>query len=739
MTRRLLVTTVIAGALLAPASAEAVKLRRPYAPAIARNYGFDNNGGAAGCRDYMCKSACYDTHTGTDFPVPLGTNVLAGAAGKVVTVVNACANYGSVGNSCGGYCGNYVKIRHPDGDETLYCHMMRDSLTVKVGDTVGCGQKIGRSASSGSSSGPHLHLAVAPGGGTRVDVYAGPCTGSKGYWVDPTSYGAPPGASCACAPSAEVCNGVDDDCDGAVDEGGVCCTPGAEVCNGKDDDCDGKVDEDEVCEIDELLQTPETYAPTRTSDVDGDRRADVCGRGSSGLFCMVSQGSSFTKAASEGPFGDAAGFGDLRYATTLRMGDVDGDGRADVCARTSSGVVCHRSTGGGFGAPITGPEWSDAHGWLAPRFLTTLRLADVDGDGRDDLCARAAAGLVCARSNGGGFDGAFDGPRWSDESGFGSAKYYGTLRMGDVDGDGRDDACIRHSGGIECWRSTGSGFEGKVDGPAWRDDQGWGAPQYWSTIRLADVNGDRKADLCARSSTSLACHFSTGDGFGPAIEVAPLADAAGWNDPTNYRTLRVADVDGDGAMDLCARSDGAVECWRWNGAAFVNALPGGGPKLSDDQGWAPIRYHGTLMLADATGDRRADLFARAIAGGQVFASAGGAFGDGAAVGEFSDEGGWGDAKYWSTLRFGGPRCVPSAEACNGRDDDCDGEVDEGAVCAEANGPDAGAPGADADPSRDLEGSCGCRAPGSRGAPDAGVAVAIAAACAAIASRRRRAP
>lgn len=79
-------------------------------------------------------------------------------------------------------------------------------------------------------------------------------------------------ANFICSPSAEVCNGLDDDCNGSIDDGlapvattcgvGACaatgtqtcvdgvltdsCTPGnssAEVCNGLDDDCNGLVDD----------------------------------------------------------------------------------------------------------------------------------------------------------------------------------------------------------------------------------------------------------------------------------------------------------------------------------------------------------------------------------------------------------------------------------------------------------------------------------------------------------------
>ncbi|MEM7156697.1 MAG: MopE-related protein [Myxococcota bacterium] len=86
-----------------------------------------------------------------------------------------------------------------------------------------------------------------PAGDTRpcgIDV--GACTAgqqvcSAGAW----------GTCDGHQPTLETCNGVDDNCNGVVDEGllnacGECGPVPLEVCNGVDDDCDGLVDEDEA-------------------------------------------------------------------------------------------------------------------------------------------------------------------------------------------------------------------------------------------------------------------------------------------------------------------------------------------------------------------------------------------------------------------------------------------------------------------------------------------------------------
>ncbi|CAL9650184.1 transglycosylase family protein [Streptomyces griseomycini] len=99
-------------------------------------------------------------HTGIDFPVPTGTSVKSVAAGRVVSA------------GWEGSFGYQVVVRHADGRYSQYAHL--SAISVKDGQSVVAGQRIGRSGSTGNSSGPHLHFEVrtGPGFGSDVDPVA---------------------------------------------------------------------------------------------------------------------------------------------------------------------------------------------------------------------------------------------------------------------------------------------------------------------------------------------------------------------------------------------------------------------------------------------------------------------------------------------------------------------------------------------------------------------------------------
>ncbi|MFF5476061.1 transglycosylase family protein [Streptomyces sp. NPDC012935] len=95
-------------------------------------------------------------HTGLDFPVPTGTSVKSVGAGQVVSA------------GWEGSFGYQVVIRHTDGRYTQYAHL--SAISVKDGQSVGAGQRIGRSGSTGNSTGPHLHFEVRTGPGFGADI-----------------------------------------------------------------------------------------------------------------------------------------------------------------------------------------------------------------------------------------------------------------------------------------------------------------------------------------------------------------------------------------------------------------------------------------------------------------------------------------------------------------------------------------------------------------------------------------
>ncbi|KAA5803376.1 M23 family metallopeptidase [Alkalicaulis satelles] len=91
-------------------------------------------------------------HNGTDFAAPRGTPIMAAGNGVVERA-----------DWFGGF-GNYVRIRHANGYQTVYAHLQGFARGVRAGTRVSQGQVIGYVGCTGSCTGPHLHYEVHQNG-----------------------------------------------------------------------------------------------------------------------------------------------------------------------------------------------------------------------------------------------------------------------------------------------------------------------------------------------------------------------------------------------------------------------------------------------------------------------------------------------------------------------------------------------------------------------------------------------
>ncbi len=292
---------------------------------------------------------------------------------------------------------------------------------------------------------------------------------------------------------------------------------------------------------------------------------------------------------------------------SVRSGDVDGDGRAEVIvqidAARSGGndfwVMKFDSILGGWQhlSPIPGHTLQadfDCSG--LPNAGRSVSTGDVDGDGRDEVIVQIDA----AHSGGNDFwvmkfdPAAFSPAHWQhlspipghtlqadfDCSGLPNAGR--SVSIGDVDGDGRDEVIVQidaaHSGGNDFWVMKFNPAAGSwqhlspIPGHTLQADFDCsGLPNAGRSVCVGDVDGDGRDEVIVQID---AAHSGGNDfwvmkfdpaAFNPAhwqhlspIPGHPLqADLDCSGLPNAGRSVCVGDVDGDGQAEVIVQIDAA--------------------------------------------------------------------------------------------------------------------------------------------------------------------------------------
>jgi hypothetical protein len=301
--------------------------------------------------------------------------------------------------------------------------------------------------------------------------------------------------------------------------------------------------------------------PRQLGDVNGDDRDDIVGFGRDAVFVSLGQ--------SDGTFG--AHFVAKDDAFTVNKGgwssfgsyprqlaDVNGDGRDDIVGFAEDAVfVSLGQSDGTFGAHFVAKDDAftvNKGGWssfdLYPR-----QLGDVNGDGRDDIVGFAEDAIYVSLGQSNGTFGAHfvakDDTMTVNKGGWSSFNLY-PRQLGDVNGDGRDDIVGFGYNGVFVSLGQSDGTFGAHFVP--KDDTFTVNRGGWSSFdlyprQLGDVNGDGLDDVVGFAEDAVFVSL-TRFGFNNQL----LTDFRGMKgDLTN---LIVGDYNGDGKDDFIRQEKG---------------------------------------------------------------------------------------------------------------------------------------------------------------------------------------
>src|SRR5262245_17727158 len=255
----------------------------------------------------------------------------------------------------------------------------------------------------------------------------------------------------------------------------------------------------------------------------------------------------------DGTFGSQSQITTGTNPDAVALADLTGDGHLDLAVANAGSSTVSVLLGNGNGS------FSAASPYATGANPQSVAIGDLNGDGRLDLAVAnhdSNTVSVLLGNVGGGFQ-----QQTQYQTGLGPE----SVAIGDLNGDGRLDLAVANLSGnnVSVLLNTPTAvpfafptLQLSAFGPS---AGGWSSNDTYPRT-LADVNGDRMADIIGFSSAGVFESLATAGGHfaTPTFELAAFGvDAGGWSSDNTY-PRKLADVNGDTRADIVAFSSAGV-------------------------------------------------------------------------------------------------------------------------------------------------------------------------------------
>jgi trimeric autotransporter adhesin len=338
-------------------------------------------------------------------------------------------------------------------------------------------------------------------------------------------------------------------------------------------------------------------------DLDGDGKADlaVANFNTVSVFRNTSSSGAVTAAS----FAAKVDFSTGTQPSSVAIGDLDGDGKADLAVANANAPTVSVLRNTSSSGAITSGSFAARVDFTTGEGPVRVAMGDLDGDGKADLAVANYYSNTVSVFRNTGSSGAITAGSFAAKVDFTTGAQPHSVAIGDLDGDGKADLAVANatSSTVSVFRNTSSSGVITAGSFAARVDFATGTNPL--SVAIGDLDGDGKADLAVANTNSATVSVFRNTGSSGAITVGSFAAKADFATGTHPLVVSIGDLDGDGKADLVVVNNGSTSVSVFRNTSSSGAITSGSfaARVNFTTGSSPY----SVAIGDLDGDGKADL------------------------------------------------------------------------------------------------------------------------------------